>query len=433
MPYQSSRNSALPPERGSRTNHISILDSPFIRQLSLAFAPDINTSKDAKTGWQSIPKSGRPLDHVCVVDGSMLETTLYGGAKAAFISTASIEIPFVASEPFSIHPQEMRDALEELTDKVSTLVPLERITYRDITDRAYEATTNTVFVTLYEHSDLLDTLHWLGMEAWSQRPVRHRNFSCPLCMERVSWDMSITLALCPQCDREINIADWLGLHTILLTDSKKRNFATSFMSVLETLQLFTRIREMWQHDPERIWSTLFVKDGGLGIYGGQKILSGPIRRFLRHAAKSGYPIALLGQEKTGASVAHLHQLRSYLTLDDDTMMIPDAEYVSEKIFGRKHGLTEHFGQDHLYGSRILLNYDMHRSMVISIASSDIMPVPTTADMYRVKDILATLPTLFGRSHENALWPIEMAHEACSLGHFPATDVLSQFLSEQWSK
>ncbi len=142
---------------------------------------------------------------------------------------------------------------------------------------------------------------------------------------------------------------------------------------------------------------------------------------------AGIRIALVGQEKTGMAVNHLAWLQRYARLRDNTLYVPDNQYVSERIYGRSHTATSHVGRDHLYGARVLVNYNPKRVMVISLPIGGFTPVPLVSDLYRFEDVLATLPVLFSHSHENALWPIEIAHRACSLGHYPAMDVLARFV------
>jgi hypothetical protein len=89
-------------------------------------------------------------------------------------------------------------------------------------------------------------------------------------------------------------------------ESAPDSVASSYMLVMEHLMLFTAIRVLWGFsDKSLVSETLFIKDGPLTLRSQYSKLVPNIRAFLEFSIRTGRPVHILGQEKSGAFVDHL--------------------------------------------------------------------------------------------------------------------------------
>lgn len=82
--------------------------------------------------------------------------------------------------------------------------------------------------------------------------------------------------------------------------------------------------------------------GPLSIRAQYSKLVNPIRRFLCHARDSGYPVHLIGQEKTGVFHDHLQMIGKDAPIG--CLFIPDGRYISKEVYHRPDPKTP-YGRD----------------------------------------------------------------------------------------
>lgn len=85
-----------------------------------------------------------------------------------------------------------------------------------------------------------------------------------------------------------------------LEDFAPSQVASDYMSVSETMMIFTPIRYFWEKNKEILRNCLMVKDGPLSLRATLAKLSIPIRHFFKFAEEQGIEVAMIGQEKTGS-------------------------------------------------------------------------------------------------------------------------------------
>jgi hypothetical protein len=311
MPYQAGKN--LPAERASKLGHLEVLKSPLVQQLVQNFEqPDV-TSLPPFTGWQPFPTLGEPLDLIFAVDGSWQpivdERPPY--KALAFIKTALMKIDQIALQRIDSeapHPFALRDLMADAALYHATAFPLRHIYTTGMT--VYDAVRQAIFESIKDASlngEVMETLKWLAYEKWRPAPRSLPTFQCPHCAtDNATLPIDAEKGLCPDCWKEIYITDMLGFHLEMAEDAASDSVATAYMNIHETLLLFTGIRHFWQTAKDVLKRCLFIKDGPLQIRAQYSKLVNPIRNFLLHANSEGYPVSIIGQEKTGTFVEHLN-------------------------------------------------------------------------------------------------------------------------------
>ncbi|MCC7159261.1 MAG: hypothetical protein IT281_06965, partial [Ignavibacteria bacterium] len=230
---------------------------------------------------------------------------------------------------------------------------------------------------------------------------------------------------CPSCGGEIFITDMFGLHQNMTEDFAPNQVASDYMSVSETLMIFTPIRYYWEANKEILKSCLFIKDGPLSLRATLAKLSAPIRRFFEFAKSKGIEVALIGQEKSGQFFDHLQLIGNSAPLN--SFFIPNNDYIQEKI---KHSNTSAmYGADTNYGAKLFIKMNSYHKMVLNIPTGqrgEFVKTPSQEHLINFKNIVATLPKILSNKYEGALLPIELANKIASLSTYPSAKALELF-------
>ena len=89
-------------------------------------------------------------------------------------------------------------------------------------------------------------------------------FQCPHCEStKTTLPYNAEEGACPNCGNHIYITDMLGFHLDMAEDAASNSVAMAYMSIHETLLLFTGIRFFWENNKETLRRCLFFKDGPL--------------------------------------------------------------------------------------------------------------------------------------------------------------------------
>jgi hypothetical protein len=187
--------------------------------------------------------------------------------------------------------------------------------------------------------------------------------------------------------------------------------------------LFTGIRYYWEKNKEIISRCLFVKDGPLAIRAQYSKLVNPIRRFLAYAKDQGYPIHIIGQEKTGRFHEHLELIGRNAPIEH--IFIPCNQYIKEEIQHRPNTGAP-YGKDTNYGAKVFVKLNNYHQMVLNIPTGRFVEDPAISDLIGVENIFATLPTILSNRYEGALLPVELAHKIASLSTYPSAEILKIF-------
>lgn len=435
MPYQAGKR--LPAERASKLGHLDVLKSPLVQHLVQKFEePDV-AELPPFTGWQPFPQLGNPLDLIFAVDGSWqpISDDRPPFKSIAFIKTALVNLDQVGLKQIDSetpHPFALRDLMAKSAAYHATALPLRHIFTEGMT--VYNAVRQAIYESINDESlqgEIMETLKWLAYEKWRDTPRPLPPFECPHCdtegSKRATLPFDAEKGNCPNCGNEIFITDMLGFHLEMVEEAASDSVATAYMNIHETLLLFTGIRHFWKTSKEVLHRCLFIKDGPLQIRAQYSKLVNPIRNFLLHANEQGYPISLIGQEKTGAFVDHLNLIGR--NAPGGHLFVPDHTYICERIQHRPPTGAP-YGRDTNYGAKVFVIPNERCRLVLNIPvqiqMGNFIANPNVAQLININRILATLPDLLSSRHENALLPIELANSVASLSTYPSAQVLRLF-------
>lgn len=440
MPYQQS--SRLPGERASRLGHLDVLNSALVKDIVHTFESVESTNTVDKALWQPLPASGTSLPFVFAVDGSLqiLRDEVFPHKELSFIKTSLLRIDQVALARLDKnfpHPFALRDFMQEAALYHATVFPLRHIQISGKT--IYDAIRRIIYDSIKDPSpaiagEVMETLKWLAYEKWTDDKRSLPRFQCPHLdcrSDAATLPYDCEEGPCPVCGKTIYLTDFLGFHLDMVEDAAADVIASSYMSVHESLLLFTGIRHFWLKNRKVLNDCLFLKDGPLQIRAQYSKLVQPIRRFLIHAAEQGVTINIVGQEKTGFFVDHLDLIKR--DVPSDSFFIPNHRYICEQIQHRPADSAP-YGKDTNYGAKVFVTlndrYFLVLNVPISIPMADFVMNPDSKKLLGWGRIVATLPSLLSSRHENALVPIELAHSIASLSTYPSAQVLKLFASAE---
>ncbi|MHA1874815.1 MAG: hypothetical protein ACTSUC_00040, partial [Promethearchaeota archaeon] len=275
--------------------------------------------------------------------------------------------------------------------------------------------------------EIMKTLQWLVYRKWGDRERATPLFACPHCEETVaSLPFDALESNCPSCGGHLFITDMLGFHLDLLEDLAPNVVASTYMSIHETLLLFSGVRILWESDKEMLKESLFIKDGPLSIRAQYSKLVEPIRQFLAFARDQGYPIHMLGQEKTGRFNDHL-ELISH-SAPQNHLFIPNNQYIKEEIQQRPN-TGYPYGKDTNYGAKVFIKLNDYHHMILNIPTGEFVENPDFSNLIGINRILSTLPSILSNRFEGALLPIELANGIASLSTYPSAHILKIFIEK----
>lgn len=435
MPYKAGER--LPAERASRLGHLDVLKSELVKKLCKSFEDTAQSPISITGSWEAIPSNTQPLPLVFGVDGSMqvIESETPPYKALAFIKTALLRVDQVALSSIdkeSPHPLALRDLLADSALYHATVLPLRHVVVPGMS--VYDAVRETIFESIKDASldgEPLETLKWIVYEKWDGKQKQLPLFECPHCEKTIATlPYDAEEGNCPDCKGKLFLTDMLGFHQEMAPDSAPETVATAYMSIHETLLLFTGVRYFWERKKEVLSNCLFVKDGPLSIRAQYSKLVNPIRRFLAFSRHQGCPVHLIGQEKTGAFADHLQLIGNNAPLQ--SLFIPGNQYIKEQIQHRsKRGAP--YGKDTNYGAKVFVRISHYHQMVLNIPTGEYVEDPTLSNLIGAERIFATLPTVLSSRFEGALLPIELAHGVASLSTYPSAQILKIFAEAKGQK
>ena len=428
MPYKAGER--LPAERASRLGHLDVLKSELVKKLCKSFEDTVQSPIFTTGSWRAIPSNVQPLPLVFGVDGSMqvIESETPPYKALAFVKTALLRLDQVALSSIdkeSPHPLALRDILADSALYHATVFPLRHVVIPGMS--VYDTIRQTIFESVKDASldgEPLETLKWIAYEKWDGKQKQLPLFECPHCEKTIATlPYDAEEGNCPDCKGKLFLTDMLGFHQEMAPDSAPETVATAYMNIHETLLLFTGVRYFWERNKKVLSNCLFVKDGPLSIRAQYSKLVNPIRRFLAFSRRQGYPVHLIGQEKTGAFADHLQLIGNNAPLQ--SLFIPGNQYIKEQIQHRPNRGAP-YGKDTNYGAKVFIRISHYHQMVLNIPTGEYVEDPTLSNLIGADRIFATLPTVLSNRFEGALLPIELAHGVASLSTYPSAQILKIF-------
>jgi len=441
MAYQ--QGTRLPGENASKLGHLDILNSELVHNLVQQFEyPEISDQDQSGTIWNEFdPQSAQPLRLIFSVDGSLqvLQSGQAPPRELCFVKTALLRMDPVAIgklDPDYPHPFALKKLMAESALYHATVFPLKNINIPNT--NLYHAVRQIIFDSLRDPSfqgEPYETLKWLAYKKWLDIKTNSPAFACPHCGAEVETGLPFDAdrGPCTHCKEEILLTDMIGFHLEMTDDAAPQSLPSAYMLIHEILLLFTGIRHFWQNNRKLLSEALFIKDGPLYLRGQYSKLVPSIRAFLAFARDKGYPVHIIGQEKSGAFFDHLSVISRY-TLPKSASDLPryailSHQYVRAEV-QRTPDLNNPYGKRTNYGEKVFVKLTPYHHMVLNIPTGEynenkLFP-NNTADFIGFDRIFATLPKLISHRHEGALVPIELAHGIASLSSYPSARILKVF-------
>ena len=447
MPYKSTGR--LPREHASKIGHLEIIKSKLVQQILQTFEPEdapeyrisLKFGEHPDYSYYKIedivPEDTKPLSSIYGVDGS-LQTVVRNEQKQqelSFIKTAMLRLDPTELKKIDFenpHPFRLRDLMRDSAIYHATVIPLRNIMPMSMS--LYDGVREIINLSLQDPTldgYVYNALKWLVFEEWSSTPKPQTNeFDCPHCREvKAVIPYGTIQGSCSNCNKPVNLADYLAFHVEMDEDYAAGTVASSYMLIHETLLIFAAIKYFWETNQNALTESLFVKDGGLFIRAHYSKLVAPIRKFFQHAKKQKIPIHVIGQEKTGPFVDYLERISK--DMEENTILIPKDSFIKKEILS-KPNLKGPYGYTGNYGAKILVKLKTHQ-LVLTVPIGKYDPNPKLKDFIGLPRILKTIPSLLSYRYENALLPIELANAISSLSSYPSAKILEVFSSHQTKK
>ena len=427
MPYGAGQR--LPREKASKLGHLEVLKSDLVKKLCQSFEDPNAAPISSSSTWELICPQGDPLPLIFSVDGSfqLIKSETPPHKALAFIKTALLRMdqPALSKiDPDTPHPFALRDILEESALYHATVFPLRHVIIPGLC--TYDAIRQIIFESIKDASldeEPMSTLKWLAYKKWDT-PSPLDKFGCPHCEQTVATlPVDAEEGECPGCKGHIFITDMLGFHLDMTHDSAPDTIPKTYMTIHETLLLFTGIRYFWENNKTLLTNCLFVKDGPLSIRAQYSKLVNPIRRFLSFAKSKGCPIHLIGQEKSGTFYDHLQLIGNSASVN--SLFIPGDKYIKEEIQNRPDR-GHPYGKDTNYGAKVFVKLNSFHKMVLNVPTGNYVKDPVINDLIGSGRIFATIPSIISNRFEGALLPIELANGVASLSTYPSAQILKIF-------
>lgn len=430
MPYIGS--SRLPAEFASKTSHIDILQDDFVKELVKTFEKTNKSDIEDNSKWESY-KTGDPLSLIFSADGSfqIISSDHWPYRKMAFVKIALVvlnnnEIEELDKE--NPHPMKIRDILADSSLYHGTMIPLQHIKQKGMS--SYDTIRNIIFRSMKDpkfEGQILETLKWIAYKKWDGKDKNLELFQCPHCLKDVATlPYNSEEGECPVCNNHLFLTDMLGFHQEMSEDYAQETIVTSYMSIYETLALFTCIRYFWENNRDVLKRCFFVKDGPLSIRAQYSKLVEPIRQFLELAKNESSPVYLMGQEKDGRFAEHLKMIER--EAPDKSVFIPGDKYIKEDVQQRPLGGQE-YGFDTNYGNKVFVKINDHHSLMLNIPTGKFNANPNYDDLIGIDRIIGTLNSILSSRYEAGLIPIELAHNIASLSTYPSAKLLKLLAEE----
>lgn len=430
MPYRP--GTRLSGEFASKLGHLDVIGSDLVNRLVSEFKSGDATSAVPPVLWTRYSPEGiPPLRSVFAVDGSLQVVASDSGVprELTFVKSALLRLDQARLSRIDRrcpHPMALRDALTDAALYHATVLPLRNLQISDM--NSYDTVRTIIYESL--HDKQLDgflwaTLKWLAYEKWTGNPSLSPDYQCPHCDELVpGLPPDADLTTCPKCGGTVFLSDVLGFHLEMTENAAPQSVALAYMSICETLLLFSGIMYFWEQGKRTLLNDcLFLKDGPLTLRGQYSKLVIPIRRFLKYAQGQGVGVHIAGQEKTGQFCDHLDVLAQ--NAPAASYFIPSNDYIRRWI-QRRPDRGEPYGLRTNYGNKLFVKCDDYHRLVLSIATGEYKDTQSLEDFIGARRILATLEHLRSYQYENALTPLHLVNGIASLSTYPSAHILKLF-------
>lgn len=441
MALQASIN--LPHEPASKLGHLNVVQSKWVKSLIDDFENvTFDQVENVASYWNEFTSPVEPLKHIWATDGSFVSIKSNGPKphkEVAFVKTALLSIDKYKLDQVDKeypHPLLLQDIMSESGVFHATVLPLNNV--RTSYGNNYDSIRHIINDSLKidQNGAFFETLKWLAYKKWTNTSNNSPSFGCPHCHVDVPNGLSYDVdeGNCPNCNGQIFLSDMIGFHLDMDEDIAPEAIASAYMLIMEHLMIFTAVRLLWNHtDTSLVSNTLFIKDGPLTLRSQYSKLVPNIREFLEFTKKSGRPIHVIGQEKSGVFFDHLEAVSKNvkpLDIKDNLhYCVLTHEYVRKEVY-RSPELSNPYGSRTNWGEKVFVKLDPNTNLVLNIPTGNYNPskdFPIQEDLIGLNRILSTLPSLISRKYSGALYPIELANGIASMSSYPSAKILQNFI------
>jgi hypothetical protein len=173
-------------------------------------------------------------------------------------------------------------------------------------------------------------------------------------------------------------------------------------------------------------STLFIKDGPLLLRAQLSRLVEPIRSFIEYIRGGGWPLYLVGVEKTGDFVDYLDEYKQRIPGPGD-FFLPDVRFLVEEINGAT--MSPNYRNRVSYGAKVALRAGPDHVIALNVPTGEFKLNPTVADLLGFEESTRTLFELLSYQYPNAIIPLVLANSTVSIARKPSGGILQAFADQ----
>lgn len=433
-------------EKASKLGHIKLIESDWVREiLSDLSSDDLNDESLYDNSIWNEYKLGnkKPLEHIWVVDGSYVNVN-ENKKEVCFVKTALMTIneeKIAKIDKQYPHPMDLKEINTDSAMFHCTVFPLKNLRGKD--GNLYDTVRHIIYDSMrHDYEGMyFETLKWLVYKKWDKsHNCNSPAFFCPHCNKEVEGGFPFDLDTwtCPHCHKELLLTDMLGFQQDMEDDFANLQVATSYMTIMEHLMLFTAIRIHWEDNQKSLVSdTLYIKDGPL-LLGRQFAKLIPyIRDFLKFAVSQNRELHIIGCEKTGTFFDYLNLISKFVHVEKGILKyaVPSHGYIRKEI-QRVADADNDYGVRTNWGEKVYVIIDSTMHLTLNVTPKEYKKgaeFPIVNDIVGLDRILETLPALISRQYEGALYPINLVNGIASLSNYPSANILGKFTKDTLSK
>lgn len=430
-------------EKASKLGHINLIESDWVKEILNELESDDLYNEDMydSTVWTKHRLGNEQmLEHIWVVDGSYAEIK-ENKKEVCFIKTALMTInqnKISKIDKLFPHPMDVKEINTDSALFHCTVLPLKNLRGKD--GNLYNTVRHIIYDSIKNDAEgiYFETLKWLVYKKWNDsHNCNSPAFFCPHCNKEVieGFPYDKDTWTCPHCNNEIYLTDMLGFHQDMDDDFANLKVATSYMSIMEHLMLFTAIRIHWNdNQKDLISNTLYIKDGPL-LLGSQFAKLVPyIRDFVKFALEQNREPHIIGCEKSGTFFDYLNIISKFVNVESGYIkyMIPSHEFIRKNI-QRMPNADNDYGIRTNWGEKVYVVIDRTMHLTLNIIPREYKKgkeFPGANDIVGIGRILETIPALISRQYEGALYPINLVNGIVSMSNYPSSNILTAFTRDK---
>lgn len=438
MAYRS-RTGRRPDEKASKAMHSHIVnDDAVAKILKKCKLPPLADDVDVQSSEKFVEElAANPIEHIFSFDGGYTETRVrdqYPSSNLAFLQFGALHFTMADLQDATEEPFISPAAIQKLKqiDRYKLPLPTKNLIYDNC--GSFAESFRTVLHEFCQEDrkrlTLNDTLRWLMYEEYrgSGALSEWSLASCPICkgkdvVMRHDDVVKDGTTKCSNCGERLYLTDAFRLHEIL-DEELGASGVLGFLTVaLEQILMIAVIRYIFEEVPEKLSNIMFVKDGPLAFFGQTANFQKPTRKLFNYIRNKGYPLYVVGVEKSGPFVEHAFQIKN--KMKPGSYMILSNDYIYRYVLPTNKAAQASYGSTTYYGNKIIYKSKHEDILVISLPTKQVTNDPVKSDFDNIDVVLTNLTTLRCDSFDSSLIPIAIVNKLVSLSNHPSSDILTR--------